>query len=138
MTVLEHAAEFGKAIFASETLVRYREAKAAYERNPELRQAMFDYNTQRSILGNEFKKDIEAQSPELISLIRERIDTLGKQIAADPDYRAFADAQQEVNRLMQEINSEISFQVFGERPCTHDCSSCHSDCASRHTHDDEQ
>ena len=138
MTVLEHATEFGKAIAASDTLVRYREAKAAYEQNPELRQAMFDYNTQRSILGNEFKKDVEAQSPELITMIRERIDMLGKQIAADPDYRAFADAQQEVSRLMQEINSEISFQVFGERPCTHDCSSCHADCASKgHSHDDE-
>lgn len=130
-TIQKLAAALGDGIAASEVLVGYREAKARYETNAELREAMFEYNTQRTILGNEFKKDVAEQSPELIEMIRERIDELGKRIASDLDYRAYADAQQEVGRLMQEVNSEISFHVFGERPCTHDCSSCHSNCASR-------
>ena len=100
-------------------------------------QRWFAIPAERDHIGLNTLLQFGLQSPELISLIRERIDMLGKQIAADPDYRAFADAQQEVTKLMQEINSEISFQVFGERPCTHDCSSCHADCASKgHSHDD--
>lgn len=130
-TIKNLAAALGDGIAASEVLVGYREAKSRYETNAELREAMFEYNTQRTILGNEFKKDVAEQSSELIEMIRERIDTLGRKIAADPDYRAYADAQQEVGKLMQEVNSEISFHVFGERPCTHDCSSCQSNCASR-------
>lgn len=130
-TIQKLAAALGDGIAASEVLVGYREAKSRYETNAELREAMFEYNTQRTILGNEFKKDVAEQSPELIEMIRERIDELGKRIASDPDYRAYADAQQEVGKLMQEVNSEISFHVFGERPCTHDCSSCQSNCASR-------
>ena len=130
-TIKNLAAALGAGIAASDVLVAYREAKANYESNAELREAMFEYNTQRTILGNEFKKDVAEQSPELIRMIRERIDTLGTKIAGDPDYRAYADAQQAVGKLMQEVNGEISFHVFGERPCTHDCSSCSSSCGQK-------
>ncbi len=129
--ILELAGTLGDAIAQCDVLVRYREAKGAYESNAALREMLFEYNTQRSILGEEFKKDVEEQSPELISLIRGKIEELGKKIMAESDYHAFADAQQAVNNLMQQINSELSFRVFGERPCTHDCSSCHADCSSR-------
>ena len=124
--IMSLIAALGKGIAESEVLVSHREAKQNYESNAELREAMFEYNTQRSILGNEFKKDPEEQSPELIQLIRDRIDTLGRKIAADPDYRAYADAQQAVGKLMQEVNAELSYHIFGERPCTHDCSTCSS------------
>ena len=40
-------------------------------------------------------------------------------------------AQRMVNALMQSVNSDINFYAFGERPCTHDCSSCSSNCSSR-------
>ena len=40
-------------------------------------------------------------------------------------------AQEKLNALMQSVNSDIQFYAFGERPCTHDCSSCGADCASR-------
>lgn len=131
MTVMELAAALGTRIAEDEILVGYREAKAAYESNAVLREAMFEYNTQRSILGTEFKKPVEEQNPELIAMVRDRIDVLAKKIVAEQDYKAFSEAQQRVNALIQQVNSEISFRVFGERPCTHDCSSCHADCGHR-------
>lgn len=137
MTVMELAAALGEGIAKDEVLVRYREAKTAYEANAPLREAMFEYNTQRSILGEEFKKSPEEQNPEFIAMVRERLGELAKVIVAEEDYKVFNEAQQRVTTLMNEVNSEISFQVFGERPCTHDCSSCHADCHSREESDGE-
>ena len=59
------------------------------------------------------------------------MDELAKQIVENEVYRDFTAAEQEVNRLMQTVNSEISAIVFGEAPCTHDCSTCHAACASK-------
>ena len=37
---------------------------------------------------------------------------------------AFTKAQDVVNAFMAEVNGEITYQITGERPCTHDCSTC--------------
>ena len=131
MTVTEHAQALGEAIKNDPIMQRYRTAKQAYDTNQELQQLMFEYNTQRRVLGEEFKKEPDQQNATLISLIRDRIDVLAKQIVVIEDYRQFSEAQQQVTELMNQVNSEIQFAVFGTRPCTHDCSTCQSTCASR-------
>ena len=131
MTVLEYAKQLGEAIAKDEILQKFNEAKKAYEENLELQHFVFEYNTQRTILGNEFKKELSEQNEELIKLVKEKTDELFTAITEHEIYKDFIKAQEAVNKLMTDVNSEINFYVFGERPCTHDCSTCSSACSSK-------
>ena len=131
MTVLELARQLGEAIAADPIIEKYKAAKAAYESNAELRDALYEYETQRSILSDEYQKPDGERNEGLVTLARERMDQLAKQIVAAEEYRDFTAAEQEVNRLMQTVNNEITAAVFGETACTHDCSTCHAACQSK-------
>ena len=131
MTVIEYAKQLGEAIAKDEILQNFNEAKKAYEENLELQHFVFEYNTQRTILGNEFKKELSEQNEELIKLVKAKTDELFTAITEHEIYKDFIKAQEAVNKLMSDVNSEINFYVFGERPCSHDCSSCSSACASK-------
>ena len=131
MTITELARRLGEAIAADPILEKYKAAKAAYEANGELRDALYEYETQRSILSDEYQKPDGERNEGLVKLARERMDQLAKQIVAAEEYRDYTAAEQDVNRLMQEVNSEIGSIVFGTSACTHDCSTCHAACASK-------
>ncbi len=131
MTVTELARQLGEAIAADPILEKYKAAKAAYEANGELRDALYEYETQRSILSDEYQKSDGERNEGLVKLARERMDQLAKQIVAAEEYRDYTAAEQDVNRLMQEVNSQIGSIVFGTSACTHDCSTCHAACASK-------
>ncbi len=131
MTVIEYAKQLGEAIAKDEVLQKFNAAKKAYEENLELQHFVFEYNTQRTILGNEFRKELNEQNEELIKLVRAKTDELFKAITEHEIYKDFIKAQEAVNKLMNDVNSEINFYVFGERPCTHDCSTCSSACSEK-------
>ena len=131
MTVLEYAKKLGEAIAEDEIIKNLNASKKAYEENLELQHFMFEYNAQRSILGAEYQKELSEQNESLINLVKEKIDELYNAIVNHEDYLAYVKAQEAVNKLMSDVNSEISFYAFGERPCTHDCSSCSSNCAQK-------
>ena len=126
MTVMQLTQQLAFGIQESDELKAYFAAKAAYEQDGELQNNLFEYETQRKILGNEFSKPTEEQNPDLIVAIRDRIQALASLIVESPNYRAYEDAKQAVNHLMEEVNAEISRIVFGVQPssCTHDCSTC--------------
>ena len=71
------------------------------------------------------------QDGALVERLQERIRELTALVNNSPIYINFVEAEKKVSALMQQVNSEISFYAFGERPCTHDCSSCGADCGSR-------
>ena len=107
MTTLEKATELANAIKNDPLLIEYQAARAAYEASPELKTKMTEYNAQRAILGQEFSKEVEEQSPELLDMVRHRMDELASEIAAMPEYRDFSAAQLKVTDLMNAINAEI-------------------------------
>ena len=131
MTVIEKAKELGAALAESDVVVRLNMAKEAYENDTHLRAAMQEYNALRAAIGKEFCKEPAEQDKDVIDAMKHRTDVLAEQISANEVYRAFMKAQEELKHLMNEVNSEISFYAFGERPCTHDCASCSSACADR-------
>ncbi len=135
MTVLDKAKELAEVIKDSEIMKAYNEARAAYENSTELQTKMTEYNAQRSIMGQEFSREVEAQSPELLRMVRERMETLAREIAEMEEYRNFSAAQLRVTDMMNQVNAEIQRIVFGIEPtpadCTHDCSTCHANCSSK-------
>ncbi len=131
MSVLEKTQELADAIKNDPIMVEYMAARAAYESNVELQTKMVEYNAQRSILSQEFNKEVSEQSPALLEMVRNRMDALAREIAAMDDYKNFSAAQLKVSDLMNKVNSEIQRIVFGIVPdaeCTHDCSTCHANC----------
>ena len=132
MTALEKARELAEAILQEEIVKTYIAAREAYENSRELQTKMTEYNTQRLIMGQEFSKDVSEQSPELLSMVRDRMEALAREISAMEEYRNLSATQLQVSDFMKKINDEIQRIVFGVEPqeeCTHDCSTCHSSCS---------
>ena len=134
MTVLEKARELAEAIKNDPILQNYAAARAAYQACPALQTKMTEYNAQRTILSQEFSKEVEEQSPELLEMVRNRMNQLAQEISAMEEYRNVSACQLQVTNLMKKVNDEIQLVVFGIEPqeeCTHDCSTCHANCGSR-------
>ena len=118
--------ELSFALKETKELQNYFATKAAHEADHALQGKIFEYETQRKILAQEFQKDAADQSPALINAIRDRLGVLGAEIVENHNYKEYEDSKRAVNDLMARVNDSISAEVFGVRPssCTHDCSSC--------------
>ena len=130
MTIMELAAQLGQAIKADERITKMNEARVAYEKDEDLQKLMLEYNVQQTALAEEYKK--EQVDPAIIESIEARLDAIVKEVTEKDVFVALNEANEAVNALMQEVNSEIEFNITGVRPCTHDCSSCGSDCGHHH------
>lgn len=123
MDMMEMAAQLGKIIKESETYRELEIAKEAYEKNEQIKQYMQEYQVDRQALENAAAQE----NPEtlVIETLQNRLDELYKLITEDPSFIRLTDAQNAVNVLMEQVNNEITFAITGQRPCTHDCSTCH-------------
>ena len=130
MEIMELATLLGQAVKADERITKMNEAKEAYEKDEKLQGLMLEYNTQQIALAEEYKK--EQPDKGVIEAIEGRLDARVGEVTSNEVFLALGRAQEEVNKLMNEINAEIEFQVTGERPCAHDCHSCGGDCGHHH------
>ncbi len=126
MEIMELAAELGKKIKDDPRIVAMKQAEEAYTNDRELQKLIIEYNAQSTALTEEYKKPEKDET--FIKNIEERINTLYHEITENPSMIAYNKAQEVVNAFMNEVNGEITFQITGERPCTHDCSSCGGHC----------
>ena len=130
MEIMELAAQLGQAIKADERIAKMNEAREAYESNEDIQKLMLEYNAQQIALAEEYKKDPVDQ--KIIEAIENRLDEIVEKVTTNPVFAMVNEAQEAVNKLMNEVNAEIEFQITGQRPCSHDCSSCGSDCGHHH------
>ena len=124
MGIFELAAELGKALKDDKRLVALEEARKAYESDEAVGKLMMEYEVQQKAIQNEVAK--EERDETLLGMIQSRIDVIYDQIVATETYQNLEKAQNEVNELMEMVNSTITFNITGEQPssCTHDCSTC--------------
>lgn len=130
MEIMELAAKLGQAIKADSRVAKMNEAKEAYEKDEKIQALMLEYNAQQIALAEEYKKD--PVDEKIIDAIGNRLDEIVAEVTAMPVFTQINEAQEAVNALMNEVNAEIEFNITGQRPCTHDCSSCGSDCGHHH------
>lgn len=130
MEVMELAAALGQKIKEDERIAALNKAKEEYEKDSALQTLMTEYNAQSTALTEEYKKP--EKDEEFIKVIERRINELYHEITENPKLIAYQMAQEVVNAFMEEVNSEITYQITGERPCTHDCSSCGGSCGHHH------
>lgn len=130
MEIMELAAELGKKIKEDPKIIAMKKAEEAYNSDSKLQTLMVEYNAQSTALTEEYKKP--EKDEEFIKRIQARINQLYHEITENPVLIEYQQAQEVVNALMNEVNSEITYQITGERPCTHDCSSCGGSCGHHH------
>ncbi len=124
-------ASLGELIKADPRHTAILEAIDEYERSEELNNLIAEYNMQQNALADAFGKNGESDDA-LRTVVQSRIDALYDQITEHPVYVAYVDAKQAFDALTNEVYGELQFVITGQRPCSHDCSSCHSDCGHHH------
>ena len=126
----EVLAKLGELVKADERRMRIQSTISDYEHSEELTALIGEYNTQQNLLADAYNKPEGDQtaSEEFKSAVQARIDALYDQITTHPVYTAYVAAKNEFDALTQEIYAELQFVITGERPCSHDCSSCGGSC----------
>ncbi len=122
MEIMEMAAELGKLIKQSEQYKAYEAADKAYDNDEELIKLITEYNAQREAVETEQRKPEPNQF--IMETVEKRIHELYNAIMANEVFKQYNAAQGELNKLMQDVNAEITYNVTGQRPCSHDCASC--------------
>lgn len=123
--IIELAHQLGVEIAKSEEIKNLNETKSAFDSDSSLQALMSEYEAHRVLLGQEFSKAESEIDEKAIADIRARIEELTREISQNHVYIAFATAQNNMNKLMADVNAEIKFCITGERDnCTHDCSTC--------------
>ena len=97
-----------------------------YERSEELNGLIALYNDQQDILEEEFSSS--TPDNERKEKAQETVSKLYKEITGHPVYSDYMRKKADFDSLFQEIGAELQYQITGSRPCSHDCSSCHSNC----------
>ena len=126
----EVIAKLGELVKADERCMRIQSTISDYEHSEELTALIGEYNTQQNLLADAYNKPEgdRTASEEFKSAVQTRIDALYDQITTHPVYTAYVAAKNEFDALTQEIYAELQFVITGERPCSHDCSSCGGSC----------
>ena len=130
MEIMELAATLGDAIKESDEYKALKAAQTVYENDHDLLKEVMEYNVQSKAMQEEYKK--ENFDKDLVEQIEKRVNELYKSIVANEHMAALQRADEGMNQLMNKVNEEITYHITGERPCTHDCSSCGGSC---HDHD---
>ena len=126
----EVIAKLGELVKADERCTRIQSTISDYEHSEELTALIGEYNTQQNLLADAYNKPEGDQtaSEEFKSAVQARIYALYDQITTHPVYTAYVAAKNEFDALTPEIYAELQFVITGERPCSHDCSSCGGSC----------
>lgn len=127
----EIIAQLGELVKADARHRAIQETIEEYERSEELNAKIAEYNAQQNILADAYSRGEEI-TDELRDTVQERIDALYNEITSHPVYVAYLNAKQSFDELTNEIFAELQFVITGSRPCSHNCSSCHSDCGHSH------
>jgi len=123
-------AALGELVKADARNIAIQHAIEEYEHSEDLNNLIAEYNTQQDLLADAYAKNEATE--EFKAAIQMRIDALYDQITEHPVYTAYIEAKQAFDALTSEIYGELQFVITGHRPCSHDCSSCHSDCGHNH------
>ena len=129
-TAEELAAMLGKTLKEDAKYVALEKAQAEYEKAENLHRTMTEYNVQQQAYNMESQKD--PVDTLLLASIERRVEELYNLIVSDPVFVALNTAQEEFNALMEEINGTLMYNLTGQKPCSHDCSSCGGGCSHQH------
>jgi len=130
MDVIKTARELGKAIQQDERFIRYAKARLANDNDPELQNAIGNFNIKRMELeraaGEEGKDEVA------IKVLNEELRKIYGEVMANETMVEYNTAKALLDQMMSEVNIVISKSLDGEDPetltidsgCTGSCSTC--------------
>lgn len=98
-------------------------AEHDYVSSPELNRLLAEYNANQAALAAEYGKG-EEKDDGVIDAIEKRLEELYDGITGEPSYDAYVRAKDDYDAMMESVVTELQYAITGERPCTHDCSTC--------------
>ena len=121
------AAELGKALKDDPRMIRFEQAKAAYEEDTTLQTLLNEYDVQQAAM-QQMAADPDRDT-HLVDLVQNRINEIYAGILERPAFAELLRAQEESGKLMEAVNNTISYMITGKLPeCSHDCASCGGAC----------
>ncbi len=112
------------AIEQDEVVANYKAAKENFDNDETLSTKINEYTVQRMI----FEKTSAEENPdeELLKQIDNRMKELYEEVMANPVMVALANAENELNGLLNDLNTEIQSRIIpeSEHSCGGDCSAC--------------
>ena len=129
MTILEKAAELGAMIRDTDEKKRLDEATAAYEADEDLKAMIEKYNDYNKKARDDLRS--EKINDAVYALCQQQLSEMYGMIMQRPSMVAYAAAKHDFDALMQGVYGEITYQITGSRPCSHDCSSCQANCSNK-------
>lgn len=136
MNVIETARALGKALQEDERYIKYDAATKASDTDTNLQNKIGEFNMLRMQLSQEMSKP-EKDADKMTSLDND-IKALYDEIMNMPAMKAFNEAKEEIDKLLQSVNYIISMAANGEDPMTcpeeppHNCSGSCSTCGGCH------
>ena len=131
--IMEMAVQLGKAISECDIMKRFNAAREASLRDEKLGAIIKEYSVQKIALENHMKE--EKSDKEFTAVINKRIEELYQALEESETMNAYAEAEQDLNDFMNEVNAAISSQLAPgteEGGCSHeDCAHC-SGCGHQH------
>ena len=129
MDVKEAVRELGRAIQQDERFIRYAAARLANDRDEALQSNIGEFNMVRMNLENEMAA--ETRDEKKINEWNEQLRRIYGQIMATESMMAYNTAKNEVDSLLNDVNSMIAQCVDGADPDTvePETHTCGGDCA---------
>lgn len=122
----------GKAIQADSRYLAYLEAKTANDNDKELQEQIQEFNLKRMSWQRMSERNEKQQDQEKIEKLEAETQAIYMAVLENPHMQAFQAATQEMDAMLQEINTIINLCAHGEDPetCHPDLSNCSGNCAS--------
>lgn len=128
MTILEKAAELGAMIRETEEKKRLDKATEAYEADEDMKAMIEKYNEHAKKAHDDLKDGKITDA--VYALCQQQLNDMYNMIMQRPSMVEYAAAKHDFDALMQGVYGEITYQITGSRPCSHDCGSCGAKCGN--------
>lgn len=126
MEVLEQAKLLGKAIADSDIFVTFKNAEAAYLSDSGAQTLTQAYNAKREQLAKQAAK--EDVTPQELLEVRKQISEEFEKLTENDVIRRYVNTKQQLDEMMNKVDSVIRFEVTGEEQtaggCSGSCGSC--------------
>ncbi len=124
MELLQIAKLLGLTIKESEQGKKLDEARKAYESDPHIVALTTEFEVQQKALAAVMGgKDADSN---IIDAVQSRLNEIYDEVLATEVYKNYEAAQNELNALMDQVNSTVMQEINGvpSDGCTHNCSTC--------------
>jgi len=130
MDVIEITRSLGAALQQDERFIKMRAAEEASDNDKSLQDLIGEFNLKRMALNNEAEKD--GKDDEKVQALNLELREVYAKVMENPSMRAYNEAKQDVDEVLQRVNAIISKSVAGEDPQTADyvADSCADGCSS--------